>query len=65
MYAESEHLPDWADGRARPFWDAVDLYEQADARLFVRAIYALPRNFDHAEWVDLARGFAEDLTGPE
>ena len=65
MHAVSEHLPDWADGDARLFWDAVDLYERANARLFVRAIYALPRDFDHAEWVDLARGFAEDLTGLE
>jgi hypothetical protein len=65
LYARSEHLPDWADRDARRFWDGVDLYERTDARLFVRAIYALPRDFGDAEWVELARGFAEDLAGPD
>ena len=28
IYTESDHLPAWADGDARAFWDAADLYER-------------------------------------
>ncbi len=65
ILSESDHLPAWADGDARTFWDAVDLYEQARARLFVSADYALPRDFDQAEWIELARDFACGLTAGE
>ncbi|MGB7217928.1 MAG: MobA/MobL family protein [Vicinamibacterales bacterium] len=65
IYTESNHLPAWADGDARAFWDAADLYERANGRLYITADYALPADFDEDEWIALARGFAQELTGEE
>ena len=45
LYTESDHLPTWAEDDARAFWDAADLYERANGRLYISAHYALPAAF--------------------
>ena len=65
LYTESAHLPAWAEGDARAFWDAADLYERANGRLYISADFALPADFDEGEWVELARAFVKDLTAQE
>ena len=62
LYTESDHLPAWAEGAARAFWDAADLNERANGRLYISADYALPAAFDDDEWIELAQGFAKELT---
>jgi MobA/MobL family protein len=62
LYIESDHLPTWAEGDARAFWDAADLYERANGRLYISADYALPAAFGEDEWIELAQGFAKELT---
>ena len=55
IYTESDHMPSWAQDDPREYWDAADLYERANGRLYVSADFALPRELER-------RG--SDRTGP-
>ena len=65
VYVESDHMPAWAAEDPREYWDAADLYERANGRLYVSADFALPRELDDAERIELARAFAHELTDAE
>ena len=39
---------------AREYWDAAELYERANGRLYVGADFALPRDLDTEDHVALA-----------
>src|SRR5579871_5476074 len=43
IYAESDHMPSWAEEDPRDYWDAADAHERANGRLYVSADFALPR----------------------
>lgn len=64
-YTESDHMPDWVGDDAREYWDAADVYERANGRLYVSADFALPRDLDPDEQVALAHAFAQALTAEE
>ena len=49
----------------RTYWDAADLFERANGRLYVSADFALPRDLDPEEQIALAHEFAEELTEEE
>jgi MobA/MobL family protein len=49
----------------REYWDAADLFERANGRLYVSADFALPRDLDRDEQVALAHAFAQELTADE
>ena len=40
VYTESDHMPAWAQEDPQTFWEAADLYERANGRLFVSADFA-------------------------
>src|ERR1051325_3275428 len=42
VHTESDHLPSWAEAEPREYWDAADLYERENGRLYVSADFALP-----------------------
>ena len=65
VYTESDHLPSWAEDDPREYWDAADLYERANGRLYVSADFALPRDLDPKDPADLAHAFAQELTADE
>jgi len=65
VYTESEHMPSWAEDDPRIFWDAADMFERANGRLNVTADFALPRELDEEDRVELAREFAHELTDKE
>jgi hypothetical protein len=66
IYVESDHMPEWADeDEAREYWDAADVYERANGRLYVSADFALPRDLDPEDHVELAHAFAQELTERE
>jgi hypothetical protein len=65
LYTESGHMPAWAADDPRAYWDAADLYERANGRLYVSGDFALPRNLSAEDQVDLARDFVEALTDRE
>jgi MobA/MobL family len=65
IYTESDHMPSWAEEDPREYWDAADLYERANGRLYVSADFALPRELSVEDQIELARDFAHDLTDEE
>lgn len=65
IYVESDHMPSWAEDDAATYWDAADLYERANGRLYVSADFALPRDLPEDEQIELAREFAKELTDDE
>ena len=65
LYTESGHMPAWAAADPTSYWDAADLYERANGRLFKRVEVALPLALSAAEQQALAVGFAHHLTDEE
>jgi hypothetical protein len=65
VYTESGNMPSWAEEDPADFWDAADLFERANGRLYVSADFALPLGLDRDDQIALAREFAEDLTRQE
>ena len=65
LYTESGHMPAWADEDARAYWDAADLYERANGRLYVGGDFAPPRGLDAADQIAVAREFVRALTDRE
>jgi hypothetical protein len=64
-YTESDHMPSWAEDDASEYWDAADLYERANGRLYVSADFALPRDLTLEDQVALAHEFAQQLTADQ
>ncbi len=64
-YTESDHMPAWAQEEPAEYWDAADVHERANGRLYVSADFALPRELGSDEQVALAREFAHELTDDE
>jgi hypothetical protein len=62
IYAESDHMPSWAADDPKAYWDAADLYERENGRLYVSADLALPRELSVEDQIELARTFAHELT---
>ncbi len=65
IHVESGHMPAWAQDDPRDYWDAADLYERANGRLYISADFALPRGLDSEDQVALVRDFANELTAKE
>ena len=65
VYTESDHMPAWAKDDPQQYWEAADLHERANGRLFVSADFALPRDLDRESQVALASTFVHDLTSDE
>src|SRR5688572_20795037 len=62
IYTESDHMPSWAEDDPAEYWDAADLYERANGRLYVSADFALPLGLSAEDQIALAREFAHQLT---
>ena len=67
VYTESGHMPDWAhaEARAAAYWDAADLHERSNGRLYKSMDFALPLALDAEQQQDLAVTFAHSLTDAE
>ena len=65
LYTESGHMPAWAEAEPMTYWDAADLHERANGRLFQRVEVALPTALTAEEQRALAVGFARHLTAEE
>ena len=64
-YKESGNMPAWAEDDPGKYWQAADEHERTNGRLFQQVEVALPVELDEEQCRDLARSFAEKLTGPE
>ena len=65
LYTASGHMPAWAEADPTTYWDAADLHERANGRLFKRLEFALPTALTADEQRELAVGFARHLTADE
>ena len=65
LYTASGHMPAWAEADPTSYWDAADLHERTNGRLFKRLEFALPTALSAAEQRELAVGFAGHLTADE
>ena len=67
VYTESGHMPEWANAEAGAlaYWDAADLYERSNGRLYKSVEIALPVALDPDQQRDLAVQFAHSLTDAE
>jgi hypothetical protein len=65
VYTECDHMPSWAEDDASVYWDAADLYERANGRLYVSADFALPVGLDADDQSALASAFVHELTDDE
>ena len=61
-HAESGHMPEWAEGDPHAYWEAADLHERANGRLFREVMFALPAELTGPDRVEAAREFAQFLT---
>ena len=58
-------MPEWAEDDPQKYWAAADAGERANGRLYREVEFALPRELNAAERVELATRFAEHLTAAE
>ena len=61
-HRESENMPEWAKDDPRSYWEAADMHERANGRLFREVEFALPKELNEGEQIELAREFARRLT---
>ena len=61
-HRESENMPEWAEEDPRSYWEAADEHERVNGRLFREVEFALPRELNESDQVELAREFASKLT---
>ena len=61
-HRESENMPEWAKDDPRSYWEAADEHERVNGRLFREVEFALPRELNEGDQVELAREFASKLT---
>ena len=64
-YKESGNMPEWAEDDPQKYWAAADAGERANGRLYREVEFALPRELNKRERVEVASSFAKKLTGEE
>ena len=64
-YKESGNMPEWAEDEPQKYWAAADAGERANGRLYREVEFALPRELNERERVEVASSFAKNLTGEE
>ena len=63
LHSESGHMPAFAQHDHRAYWQAADLHERANGRLFKEVEFALPVELSLDQQRQLAHDFAQHLTG--
>lgn len=64
-HTEHGHMPEFAAADPRQYWEAADLYERANGRLYRQVEFALPVELELREQISLAHDFAQKLTAAE
>jgi hypothetical protein len=64
LHAQSGNMPEWAE-RPGDYWDAADLYERANGRLFKEIEFALPVELTLDQQRELVEEFVRYLTDAE
>ena len=61
-HRESDNMPEWAEDDPRSYWEAADQHERVNGRLFREVEFALPKELNEGDQVEMAREFASKLT---
>lgn len=61
-YNQSGNMPEWAQEYPRAYWDAADVYERGNGRLFKQLEFALPKELTTEQQNELVRGYVAQLT---
>ena len=64
-YKEHGNMPEWAEDDPGSYWEAADKYERSNGRLYSEIQFALPKELDEAERLELAVEFAERVCSKE
>ena len=56
------NMPAWAENCPRNYWEAADIHERANGRLFKQIEFALPRELSPEQQTQLAVSFCADLS---
>ena len=59
---QSGNMPEWAQENSKKYWEAADVYERANGRLFKQVMFALPNELKPEEQKELVKEFAEQIT---
>ena len=65
QYSASGHMPDFAAADPVRYWNAADMYERVNGRLYRGLDFALPAELGYREQCELAVSFADQLTNEE
>ena len=58
----SGNMPEWAQEQPRQYWDAADVYERANGRLFKQVMFALPNELNADQQKELVKEFVEKIS---
>lgn len=65
IFAESGNMPAWAEHDSVKYWKSADLWERANGRLFKEIEFALPRELQQSQQIQLVKNMARELTAKE
>ena len=65
VHTDSDHMPSWAENDPGEYWDAADVFERVNGRLYLSADFALPRDLEPEDQIALAHAYAQELTASE
>lgn len=60
-HSNSGNMPEWAED-AKKYWDAADVYERGNGRLFKQLEFALPKELTGEQQKELVQGYVDKLT---
>ena len=60
-HSQSGNMPEWAQENPKEYWDAADVYERGNGRLFKQLEFALPKELNADQQKELVQGYVEKL----
>lgn len=55
------NMPTWVEGCPRKYWEAADIHERANGRLFKQIEFALPKELSPGQQTSLAASFCREI----
>lgn len=62
VYSQSGNMPEWSALDAKKYWDAADIFERENGRLFKQLEFALPKELTPQQQKELVQGYVKTLT---
>lgn len=61
-YSQNGNMPEWARESPGAYWDAADVYERGNGRLFKQVEFALPKELTAEQQKELVQEYVDKLT---